>query len=166
LVFVSKFNHKSSSSFLFMGEGTPHKHKFFQIVAPVFLTKAKDLEKDLLDIGSVVKYYLYCTEMAGDLQSTYRLVDWDATGGIGAVANSYGLGRITSSTISKKGLCYLTLLHKHSGAVVGIATGYGLDGPRGRSSSSGWVKNFLHVQIGSGFHPASYPLGTGDKARS
>jgi hypothetical protein len=45
-------------------------------------------------------------------------------------------------------------------SVVGIATGYGLD-DWGRSSSPGRVKNFLHVQTGSGAHPASYPMGTG-----
>jgi hypothetical protein len=34
--------------------------------------------------------------------------------------------------------------------------------PRGRSSSLGRVKNFLHVvQTGSGVHPTSYPMGTG-----
>jgi hypothetical protein len=34
--------------------------------------------------------------------------------------------------------------------------------PRGRSSSHGRGKNFLHiVQTGSGVHPASYPMGTG-----
>jgi hypothetical protein len=34
--------------------------------------------------------------------------------------------------------------------------------PRGRSSSPGRVKNFLHVvQTGSGVHPTSYPMGTG-----
>jgi hypothetical protein len=33
---------------------------------------------------------------------------------------------------------------------------------RGRSSSPGRVKNFLHVaQTGSGLHPASYPTDTG-----
>jgi hypothetical protein len=38
---------------------------------------------------------------------------------------------------------------------VGIATGYGLDGP-------GFDFSLLHsVQTGSGAHPASYPIGTG-----
>jgi hypothetical protein len=45
---------------------------------------------------------------------------------------------------------------------VGIATGYGLDDPRGWSSSPGSVRNFLHVvQTGPWPHPASYPMGTG-----
>jgi hypothetical protein len=30
----------------------------------------------------------------------YRLVDWDVSASIGAVANNYGLGRMTSSTVS------------------------------------------------------------------
>jgi hypothetical protein len=47
-------------------------------------------------------------------------------------------------------------------SAVGIATGNGLDGPRGWSSSPGSVRNFLHVvQTGPGAHPASYPMGTG-----
>jgi hypothetical protein len=34
--------------------------------------------------------------------------------------------------------------------------------PRGRSSTHGSVKNFLHiVQTGSGAHPACYPMATG-----
>jgi hypothetical protein len=33
--------------------------------------------------------------------------------------------------------------------------------PKGRISSPGRVKNFLHViQTGSGVHPTSYPIGT------
>jgi hypothetical protein len=33
---------------------------------------------------------------------------------------------------------------------------------RGRNSSPGWVKNFIHVvQTGSGILPVSYPMGTG-----
>jgi hypothetical protein len=44
---------------------------------------------------------------------------------------------------------------------VTIVTGYGQD-DRGRVSSAGMVKNFLHVvQIGTEVHPASYPMGTG-----
>jgi hypothetical protein len=49
-------------------------------------------------------------------------------------------------------------------SVVGIATGYGLDGIRGRSSSPGKGQDVstLHVvQTGSGAHPASYPRGPG-----
>jgi hypothetical protein len=45
-------------------------------------------------------------------------------------------------------------------SAVGISTGYELDDKRGRSSSHGRVKNFLHVvQTGSMAHPASYPMG-------
>jgi hypothetical protein len=36
-------------------------------------------------------------------------------------------------------------------------------GRTAESSNPGRVKNFLHVvQIGSGAHPVSYPMGTGD----
>jgi hypothetical protein len=50
-------------------------------------------------------------------------------------------------------------------SVVGIATSYGLEQMRGRSSSPDRVKNFLHVdETGSGVHPTSYPMGTGGKA--
>jgi hypothetical protein len=48
---------------------------------------------------------------------------------------------------------------------VGIATSYGLDDQGGGSSSPGRVKKFslLHiVQTGSGVHPTSYKMGTGD----
>jgi hypothetical protein len=42
---------------------------------------------------------------------------------------------------------------------VGIATGYGLDGPW---IESRWgVRFFSHVQTGPGAHPASYTMGTG-----
>jgi hypothetical protein len=44
---------------------------------------------------------------------------------------------------------------------VGIVTGYGLDS---RGSILGRSKNFSlphRVQIGSGSHPASYPVGNG-----
>ena len=44
------------------------------------------------------------------------------------------------------------------GSSVGIATGYGLDGP-GFESRRGW--DFPPVQIGPGAHPASYTVGTG-----
>jgi hypothetical protein len=48
-------------------------------------------------------------------------------------------------------------------SIVGIATSYGLGSPRNRSLSSGGVKNFLHIiQTGSGAHPATYPVGSGD----
>jgi hypothetical protein len=51
-------------------------------------------------------------------------------------------------------------------SLVGIATGYGLDVRRGRSSSPGSLKNFLHVvRTGSGVHPISYTVGTGVKRR-
>jgi hypothetical protein len=36
--------------------------------------------------------------------------------------------------------------------------------PRGRSSSPGSGKNFLHVQTGSGAHPASCLVGTGSSS--
>jgi hypothetical protein len=49
-------------------------------------------------------------------------------------------------------------------SVVDIATGYRAGRPRGRSSSPGRVKNFLHaVQTGSGVH-RTCPVVTGGKA--
>jgi hypothetical protein len=42
---------------------------------------------------------------------------------------------------------------------VGIATGYGLDGP---GIESRWgARFFAHVQTGPGAHPASFTMGTG-----
>jgi hypothetical protein len=53
-------------------------------------------------------------------------------------------------------------MYRSRDSVVGIATGCLLAGrPRGRSSSPGKVKNFVHVQTGTEAHPASCPLGTG-----
>jgi hypothetical protein len=48
-------------------------------------------------------------------------------------------------------------------SVVGMATGYGLDdGGVGVQVPVGTKMFFLRVdQIGSGAHPASYPIGTG-----
>jgi hypothetical protein len=49
-------------------------------------------------------------------------------------------------------------------SVVGIATGYGLDGREVSEFESQWGQEFslLHVvQTGSGAHPASYRMGTG-----
>jgi hypothetical protein len=47
-----------------------------------------------------------------------------------------------------------TRLFLEPGSAVGIATGYGLDGGGGRSSSSGKVKNFL---FSAAFRPALGP---------
>jgi hypothetical protein len=45
------------------------------------------------------------------------------------------------------------------GSVVGIATGYGLEGP---GIESWWgARFFAHVQTGPGAHPASCTMGTG-----
>jgi hypothetical protein len=66
-------------------------------------------------------------------------------------------------------------MHQHSigtfvstsrGGVDGIATSYGLDdGGSEFESRQGQEFSLLQiVQIGSGVHPTSYPLGTGDKA--
>ena len=44
------------------------------------------------------------------------------------------------------------------GSVVGIATGYGLDGP---GIESPWGLSSAPVQTGPGAHPASYTMGTG-----
>jgi len=44
------------------------------------------------------------------------------------------------------------------GSVVGIATGYGLDGPE---SNPGGDEIFPPVQTGPGAHPASSKMGTG-----
>jgi hypothetical protein len=44
------------------------------------------------------------------------------------------------------------------GSSVGIATGYGLDGP---GMESRWGRDFFaHVQTGPGAHPASCTMGT------
>jgi len=43
------------------------------------------------------------------------------------------------------------------GNSVGIATDYGLDGPR---IEFRWGRDFPPVQAGSGVHPASYKMGT------
>jgi hypothetical protein len=50
------------------------------------------------------------------------------------------------------------LLQCGLGSPVGIATGYGLDGP-GIESRWGW--DFSHVQTSPGAHPASCTMGTG-----
>jgi hypothetical protein len=58
-------------------------------------------------------------------------------------------------------LLLLLLLQITRNSSAGIATGYGLDG---RGSIPGRLGDFsaLHsVQIASGAHPGSYPLGTG-----
>jgi hypothetical protein len=44
------------------------------------------------------------------------------------------------------------------GSVVGIASGYGLDGPW---IESRWERDFPPVQTGPGAHPASCTMGTG-----
>ena len=46
----------------------------------------------------------------------------------------------------------------HSGSVVGIATGYGLDGPGIESPVE--ARFTTHVQTGPGPHPASYTMDT------
>jgi hypothetical protein len=55
---------------------------------------------------------------------------------------------------------YLLLFARRGpGSVVGIATGYGLDGP---GIESLWVARFsAPVQTGPGAHPASCTMGTG-----
>ena len=45
------------------------------------------------------------------------------------------------------------------GSSVGIATGYGLDGPGIESRC--WARFSAHVQTGPGAHPASCTMGTG-----
>jgi hypothetical protein len=56
-------------------------------------------------------------------------------------------------------------LNKNHDSSVGIAFGYGLDDRGSRVQFPAGAGNFsLHhrVQNGSGDHPASYPMGTGD----
>ena len=48
------------------------------------------------------------------------------------------------------------------GSSVGIATDYGLDGPR---SNPGWGRDFPLVQTSPGAHPASCKMGTGSFQR-
>jgi len=53
----------------------------------------------------------------------------------------------------------LCTVHCGPGSVVGIATGYGLDGP---GIESRWAARFfVPVQNGLGAHPASCKMGTG-----
>ena len=53
----------------------------------------------------------------------------------------------------------MLLFQGRSGSVVGIATGYGLDG---LGIESRWAASFsAPVQIGPGAHPASYTMSTG-----
>jgi hypothetical protein len=50
----------------------------------------------------------------------------------------------------------MRLINMSHGSTVDIATGYGLD-----NRGAGRVKIILIVQIGSGAHSTSYPIGTG-----
>ena len=60
---------------------------------------------------------------------------------------SYSYAEIMSTVLQPRG----------PGSVVGIATGYGLDGP---GIESQWVARFsAPVQTGSEAHPASYKMG-------
>jgi len=52
---------------------------------------------------------------------------------------------------------FYTLLHG-PGSSVGLATDFGLDGPR---SNPGGGRDFPPVQTGPGSHPASCKMGTG-----
>jgi hypothetical protein len=54
-------------------------------------------------------------------------------------------------------------MHRSRDSVVDIATGYGLDDRRVRSSYPDRVKNFsfLVIETVSGAHPTSYRMGTG-----
>jgi hypothetical protein len=68
--------------------------------------------------------------------------------------------------ISEK-IHYLFKATSHMGSwdsAVGLANGYGLDDRGVRVFSPGKGKNSLFhvIQISSGAHPASYPMGTGD----
>ena len=51
-------------------------------------------------------------------------------------------------------LCCILYVYRH----VGIATGYGLDGP---GIESRWQRDFPPVQTGPGAHPGSCTMGTG-----
>jgi len=54
---------------------------------------------------------------------------------------------------------YTYRVNSGPGSSVGIATGYGLDGP---GKESRWGQDFsAPVQTGSGAHPASCTMGTG-----
>ena len=53
-------------------------------------------------------------------------------------------------------------LYRGPGSVVGIATGYGLDGPG--SNPGGGARFSAPVQTGPGAHPASCKMGTGSFA--
>ena len=58
-----------------------------------------------------------------------------------------------------RGLSHLIFEHSGPGSIVGIATGYGLNGP---GIESRWGARFsAPLQTGPGAHPASYTMGTG-----
>jgi hypothetical protein len=57
-------------------------------------------------------------------------------------------------------MCALYILLDGPGTSVGLATGYGLDGP-GIESRGGGSRFSAPVQTGPGAHPASYKMGTG-----
>jgi hypothetical protein len=62
-------------------------------------------------------------------------------------------------------LCIVASLSGSQDSAVSIATGYGLEGRGITEFESRWEQDFspLHaVQTGSGAHPASYPMDTGD----
>jgi hypothetical protein len=72
------------------------------------------------------------------------------------------LSQDAASSIQSTSLRYVQLFSKHycfQCSVVGIATGYGLDGP---GIKSRWGGRFSAlVQTGPGAHPASCTMGTG-----
>jgi hypothetical protein len=68
---------------------------------------------------------------------------------------------IYSKEVRAELIMYTLLLHRSRDSSVGIAMDYGLDG-RGSIPGGGSDSSLLSVQTGSGAHPASYPMGTGD----
>jgi hypothetical protein len=50
---------------------------------------------------------------------------------------------------------------KRPGSSVGIATGYGQDGPGSEKTTPVGARFFAHVQTGHGAQPASCTMGTG-----
>jgi hypothetical protein len=80
---------------------------------------------------------------------------------IGRIAEQQEVRWLCEKFGSSPLLKYFYFIQAHWGrdSSVGIATGYGLDGP---GIESRWgARFFAHVQTGPGAHPASCTMGTG-----
>jgi hypothetical protein len=76
------------------------------------------------------------------------------------VVSAYSCSSFSVTSPSNKYLARSTRVFWEPGISVGIATGYGLDGP-GIESRWGGARFSAPVQTGPGAHPASCTMGTG-----